>query len=67
MSKRGVAVPVNRVRAVALQAELTNEYSKAAWKEAEAAAWLRWRAEGGQVKRVAPSGPQQRRRGGYYA
>lgn len=62
-------VPVNKVRALDLQAELTGEFSKEAWRQAEARAWVKWRAEGGEVKRVAPGVPggvaKSRRRGGY--
>jgi len=64
--KREEKVPVNRVRALDLEAELQAEYGKQAWKDAEAAAWLRWTVGGGKVQRVT-SAPSTRRRGGYYA
>lgn len=59
-------IPVNRVRALQLQADLQAEYGKEAWKQAEARAWARWKSEGGRVVRLAPGCNPQPRRGGYY-
>ena len=67
--KRPSGVPVNKVRALDLQSALTAEFSKQEWREAEARAWLRWKAGGGSVTRVASGVPggvtRTRRKGGY--
>jgi hypothetical protein len=45
-------VPLNRVRALDLQAELAREFSKKAWQDALADARKRWAAEGNRPSRI---------------
>lgn len=59
-------IPVNRVRALQLQADLQAEYGKEAWSQAKARAWARWAADGGKPTRVTPQSNQRHRRSGYY-
>src|SRR5438552_340328 len=55
------SIAVNRVHALALEAELTAEFSKAAWREAHAAAMRRWREEGHAPERIASTGRSLRK------
>lgn len=54
--KAGNPVPFNPVRAADLAMELSQECSKAHWREAMASAKARWEAEGGLVVRVSSHG-----------
>lgn len=46
-------VPFNRVRAMDLEQDLANEFSKRNWREATAQAIARWKAEGHVVQKVS--------------
>lgn len=46
-------IPLNRVRALDLQAELRREFGKREWREAIASAERRWLLEGHRVERVS--------------
>jgi len=59
LGPQGVAL--NRVRSLDLQAELTAEFSKRAWREAHAAAMHRWREEGHAPQRIASTGRSSRK------
>ena len=57
-------IPVNRVHALTLEAELSAEFSKRAWREAAADAMRRWREEGHEPQRL-PSGQHNARKPRY--
>lgn len=45
-------VPLNKVRALELRAQLEVEFSKPAWRWAEALAHARWAAGGGRIQKI---------------
>jgi len=61
------SIAQNPVHALALQGELTHEFSKAVWREATANAMQRWLAEGHKPERVASHGEPRRRDVGTYS